>query len=172
MLQNSGWREGEALGSTTDRRNDHSPQAERKCVEAKAEGETEGMEDVLEKDSEVIDLTMSDSSESEDDLEELLQLAKPGPNSLAHGGKALLTPIPTILKSDRLGIGLKAKTTGPYKTSQKRVTHNAAALAAHVQANENMRKLKAKVGRGSSGFAKLSKRETVNRKNLLAYLNE
>ena len=28
-------------------------------------------------------------------------------------------PIPTMLKSDRLGIGIKVKTEGPYRTSVK-----------------------------------------------------
>lgn len=170
MMQNSGWREGEALGSSIAQRNDHPPQPKRSLIEVREEKEVKEFEN----DKGIIDLTMSDSEESEleDELQELVQQPKPGQNSLPHGGKALLTPIPTMLKSDRLGIGLKAKTTGPYKMSQKRVTHNAAALAAHVQANDNMRKLKAKVGRGSRGFAKVSKRETASRKNMLAYLNE
>ena len=64
----------------------------------------------------------------------------PAPQREGHRGKALLTPLPTVLKPDRLGIGLKAKKVGPYKASQKRVTHNAAAaLAAHMKVNEQSR---------------------------------
>lgn len=176
MLQNSGWREGEALGSSIARRSDHPPKGQVKEVrEVKLEVECDGFDDIIElrtKTEEVIDLTWSDESSESSSEEEDNILPTAGPTSLAHGGKALLTPIPTVLKSDRLGIGLKAKTFGPYKASQKRVTHNAAALSAHLQANEHMRQLKAKVGRGSRGFAKVSKREAANRKNLLAYLNE
>jgi hypothetical protein len=99
--------------------------------------------------------------------------ARPSPpQGEGHGGKALLTPLPTVLKSDRLGIGLKAKTFGPYKASQKRVTHNAAALAAHVKENEERKLFKQKVGRGSRGFARAEKRESEKRKGLLAYLNQ
>lgn len=141
------------------------------------EVECDGFDDIVElraKTEEVIDLTLSDDSSesSSEDEDEDMPTPAAGPTSLTHGGKALLTPIPTVLKSDRLGIGLKAKTFGPYKASLKRVTHNTAALSAHLQANEHMRRLKSKVGRGSRGFAKVSKREAANRKNLLAYLNE
>jgi hypothetical protein len=89
-----------------------------------------------------------------------------------HSQKSLLTPIPTILKSDRLGIGLKAKTEGPYKQSKKRVTHNQAALASHIRAAEEMRRKRAEVGRGRRGFAKVRRREEKERKQMLAYLNE
>lgn len=163
--------------------------------------EIEGYDDIVEiRKEQVIDLTLSDDEEStsssvedisDEGAMELDDEAVQSPNpSLAdfnltsgqrssswgevegHGGKALLTPLPTVLKSDRLGIGLKARTVGPYKSSQKRVTHNAAALAAHVRANEERKLFKQKVGRGSRGFARAEKRESEKRKNLLAYLNQ
>jgi len=80
--------------------------------------------------------------------------------------------LPTVLKADRLGIGLKAKTEGPYRQSKKRVTHNAAALAAHIRTAEEMRRKKAEVGRGKRGYAKMHRREEDRRKLMLAYLNE
>lgn len=139
----------------------------------------EGFDDIVEvrmKAKDVIDLTVSDSSDAEEEedvtKEQPLLPSSTGPPLLEHGGKALLTPLPTVLKSDRLGIGLKAITVGPYKMSQKRVTHNAAALAAHIKADKERRKLKSKVGRGSRGFAKTHQRESTSRRNLLAYLNE
>jgi len=89
-----------------------------------------------------------------------------------HSPKALLTPIATVLKSDRLGIGLKAKTIGPHRASQKRVTHSAAALAMHIKAAEDMRKTKAATGRGRRGFAKMAKMEQDRRQRMLAYLND
>ena len=159
----------------------------------------EGYDDIVEvKKDQVIDLTVSDEEESisssDEGLygEDAMELhdepsqpsdphpANPNPASLhpslpqgeGHGGKALLTPLPTVLKSDRLGIGLKAKTVGPYKVPQKRVTHNAVALAAHTKANEERRLFKHKVGRGSRGFARAEKSENEKRKRLLVYLNQ
>ena len=161
--------------------------------------EIEGYDDIVEiKKEQVIDLTVSDDGESassndedvsdegvmELDDETPLPHNPPSassnhtsvqsslPHGEGHGGKALLTPLPTVLKSDRLGIGLKAKTVGPFKASQKRVTRNAAALATHVKANEERRLFKQKVGRGSRGFARAEKSENEKRKNLLVYLNQ
>ncbi|TFK40838.1 hypothetical protein BDQ12DRAFT_680117 [Crucibulum laeve] len=159
----------------------------------------EDYDDVSElRNVDVIDLTVSDSdfdleesdSEFVSNIEEEVQLkieedndrsldpqetAEHQPTVMsdtsAHGRKALLTPIATVLKSDRLGIGLKAKTAGPYKASQKRVTHNAAALAAHIRAAEESRKRKKEMGRGRRGFERQRKREETSRKMMLAYLN-
>ncbi|KAJ7069756.1 hypothetical protein C8F01DRAFT_526797 [Mycena amicta] len=91
----------------------------------------------------------------------------------ADGGRrALVTPLGIVLKSDRLGIGLKAKTTGPYKASQKRITHNAKALAAHVRASEEARKEKQRNGCGHRAFARQQRKEESNRRGLLAYMNQ
>jgi hypothetical protein len=85
---------------------------------------------------------------------------------------ALLTPLPTILKSDRLGIGLKAKTEGPYRSSVKRVTHNAAALAAHLKTAEDMRRTQRQLGRGHRAFTRAERIERERRQNMMAYLSE
>ncbi|KAI0052706.1 hypothetical protein FA95DRAFT_1553368 [Auriscalpium vulgare] len=135
----------------------------------------------------VIDLTLSDTasepeSEQDDDENAVSFTAfefparspdqKPADPRTRHAGQtALLTPISTVLKSDRLGIGLKAKTEGPYKSSVKRVTHNAAALAAHLKAAEDARRAKQLVGRGKRAFEKEARKERQERKDLLAYLN-
>ena len=161
----------------------------------------EGYDDIVEvKKGQVVDLTISDDEESvpssdvdvdvsDGDAMEMgdekaqssnprseswnpTSMRPPAPQREGHGGKALLTPLPTVLKSDRLGIGLKAKKVGPYKASQKRVTHNAAALAAHVKANEERRLFRQNVGRGTRGFGRAEKRESEKRKKLLAYLNQ
>jgi hypothetical protein len=172
MLQKSGWNEGEGLGSSVVRRNDPVSSTSRTGKKREAESE-EDDENIIEAplNADVIDLTLSDS-----DAEDGFNAISPSPSItgcpvLDHGGKALLTPLPTTLKSDRLGIGLKAKKSGPYRSSQKRVTHNAAAMAAHIKASEDLRKIKSKVGRGSRGFAKLKKWESAKRQNFLAYLN-
>ncbi|KAL0580626.1 hypothetical protein V5O48_001356 [Marasmius crinis-equi] len=84
---------------------------------------------------------------------------------------ALITPLPTVLKSDRLGIGLKAKTVGPYKASMKRVTHNSAALAAHLQRAEDARRRREKHGKGHRSFARQYKEEQRRRSEMQAYMN-
>jgi len=92
---------------------------------------------------------------------------------------ALLTPLPTILKSDRLGIGLKAKTEsigsgggGAYRTSVKRVTPNAAALAAHLKAAEDMRRTQRQLGKGRTAFARAERIERERWQNMMTYLSE
>ncbi|KAG1751163.1 hypothetical protein EDB19DRAFT_1893235 [Suillus lakei] len=163
LLQKRGWNEGEGLGAHVTRsRRPRSP--------------IHKSRDIL---PDIIDLTQSES-ESEDDFESFhrslslpLAPASSAPKgSDPHSQKSLLTPIPTILKSDRLGIGLKAKTEGPYKQSKKRVTHNQAALASHIRTSEELRRKRAEIGRGRRGFAKVRKREENERKHMLAYLNE
>ncbi|OBZ71366.1 hypothetical protein A0H81_08765 [Grifola frondosa] len=188
MLQQSGWREGEALGAGVRRRAPARP-SRIKTAEAKREHDATIVKeeerevscdqdgDVVEvRKVQVIDLTLSDSEDG--DEEEELESSHSDARSSefepppSHNPTALLTPIATVLKSDRLGIGLKAKTVGRYKASKKRVTHNAAALAAHIRESEEMRRKKRKLGRGTRSFARIAKAEAESRKRLLASLNE
>ncbi|KAI0771345.1 hypothetical protein BC629DRAFT_1291799 [Irpex lacteus] len=191
MLQQKGWSEGEGLGANVIRRTEREQRRaaasssqgrlevedvkvkmERQEVQLDSDGEISEMREV-----EVVDLTLSDSDDEvvQGEDEATTEHASSAPPFVSRASsphsKPLLTPIPTILKSDRLGIGLKAKKTGPYKASKKRVTHNQAALAAHIRANEEMRRMKALVGRGSRGFARLAKAESDQRRQLLANLN-
>ena len=174
------------------RKNPLNSTTKRATVEVKVEN----MDDVSEiRHVDVIDLTMSDS-ELEDDDSDANATAEDGDlngeedspagqleehriqddhmphdvDNSAYARKALLTPIATVLKSDRLGIGLKAKTVGPHKASQKRVTHSVAALAAHVKAAEESRRRRKLFGRGKRGFEKQHRREEENRKAMIAYL--
>ncbi|KAF7768034.1 hypothetical protein Agabi119p4_7277 [Agaricus bisporus var. burnettii] len=141
--------------------------------------------------NDVIDLTLTDSESEideevgdigvkEEEEEEFSEAhnerirntnRKEGPNDNSHGGTALLTPIATVLKLDRLGIGLKAKTEGPYKASVKRVTHHAAALNAHMKAAQEARKRREKFGRGRRGYERQKRGEEERRQNLIAYMN-
>jgi len=84
----------------------------------------------------------------------------------------LLTPLSTVLKSDRLGIGLKAKTEGPYRSSVKRVTPNAAALAAHTNASEELRRTQHRFGKGRRAYARAEHLERERRQKMMAYLSE
>ncbi|KAF4617575.1 hypothetical protein D9613_005898 [Agrocybe pediades] len=210
ILQRSGWNEGEALGPDVVRRKpvkDILPDEEiiptmssakgkgksrhmgtisctanRRMVEVKFEDDVSELRSV-----DVIDLTLSDSDESEDDEgphpdspngdvkveEDIAPRPETSDSALedpTYGRRALITPIATVLKSDRLGIGLKAKTTGPYKESRKRVTHNAAALAAHTKVAEESRLRAKRFGRGRRGFEKQHRREEETRKAMLHYL--
>ncbi|CCM03556.1 uncharacterized protein FIBRA_05692 [Fibroporia radiculosa] len=195
MLQQSGWSEGEPLGPGVRRRFQPHNKARQKSPkrgdggvgvkqeERLVQWDPDG--DVTEiKQVDVIDLTFSDSEDNEPAMKSDQDLAAEDDDGRhfddvssavdppSHNPNALLTPLPTILKSDRLGIGLKAKTTGPYKASKKRVTHNAAALASHIRANEEMRRMKKVIGRGTRGFARLAKAEAESRRRLLASLND
>ncbi|KAJ8586287.1 hypothetical protein M405DRAFT_365112 [Rhizopogon salebrosus TDB-379] len=185
LLQKHGWNEGEGLGAHVARsRRPRSPARKFRAepispVPSRGASMPAGDQNFRDIPPDIIDLTESDS-ESEDAFESLHRspsLPLPSVSNAygatdPHSQKSLLTPIPTILKSDRLGIGLKAKTEGPYKQSKKRVTHNQAALASHIRAAEEMRRKRAEVGRGRRGFAKVRRREEKERKQMLAYLNE
>ncbi|KAI0688878.1 hypothetical protein C8Q76DRAFT_759259 [Earliella scabrosa] len=185
MLQQSGWSEGEALGATAPRRPltqkalDKRPartilddpelsiKTEVREVEIGEDDEVRELRKV-----EVVDLTLSDSEEEDVQMANTPDAASELPSTVSsHNPTALLTPIATVLKSDRLGIGLKAKTVGPYKESKKRVTHNQAALAAHIRATEETRVRKALLGRGAKSFARIAKADAESRKRLLASLN-
>lgn len=185
MLQQSGWSEGEALGAAAPRRTLTQKAREKKPARTILDDpelsiKIEEREVSLSRDDdvrevrkvEVVDLTLSDSDDDDADMQSSLS-ADPRSASTAptHNPTALLTPIATVLKSDRLGIGLKAKTVGPYKESKKRVTHNQAALAAHIRENEEMKMRKALFGRGTRSFARVAKAEAESRKRLLASLN-
>ncbi|KAI9443366.1 hypothetical protein H4582DRAFT_1808091 [Lactarius indigo] len=140
----------------------------------------------------VIDLTLSDTEDEDGDVDRYedeeegddddddrnndndnLSLSPNSPPSdPCAEPTVLLTPLPIVLKSDRLGIGLKAKTEGPYRSSVKRVTHNAAALAAHVKAGEDLRRTQHRFGKGQRAYARAEHFERERRQNLMAYLSE
>ena len=198
MLQRSGWNEGEPLGpnvprrkpvkeilpddeiiTTTKTKDKGKGRLKSTSSSCQQTNKMEPLDDEISelRNIELIDLTLSDS-----DSDDLSMKAKAEEGKLedqdgftddiptTHGGIALITPIATRLKSDRLGIGLKAKTTGSYKTSQKRVTHNAAALAAHIRAAEENRRRMKEHGRGRRGHKKQRRMEEEKRKAMLASL--
>ena len=148
------------------------------------EVEVDDMDDITElRQIDVIDLSMcsddahSDSSSSSEEGSISEETSPHGRaqtsqshDNAAYEPKALLTPIPTVLKSDRLGVGLKAKTLGPYKASQKRVTHNAAALAVHTKSAEESKRRRELFGRGRRGFERRHKKEEERRQAMIAYL--
>lgn len=167
MLQKKGWKEGEGLGKI--------PRAD---LEVKVAQKLR---------PEVIDLTQSDSenegglatgptceseSETEDEPDEPLEDSEMDSSTSAvdayepsaHGGTALITPLGTVLKADRLGIGLKARRT------KRVVTHSPAELATFVRKKRRLEKQK--WGRGSKGLARKNREEEQRRVQMLKYLNE
>ena len=192
MLQRLGWNEGEPLGPNVPRREpvkDILPDDDiitttmskdkgKGCLKFTSLFCQQTKMDALDeinRNIEVIDLTFSDS-DSDDSTMKARDIKLEDKDGFTddipstHGGIALLTPIATRLKSDRLGIGLKAKTAGRYKTSQKRVTHNAAALAAHIKAAEENRRRMKEHGRGRRGHQKQRRIEEEKRKAMLTSL--
>lgn len=193
MLERSGWEEGQALGRASRNR---SGLGYHPTKGKKVEGEDlvilgqvkKEVIDLSLMDGELVDLTVSDDEvESMDGFGQSTSFksevaAAPEVTvtaqdlvapDLDHGPRALITPLPTVLKSDRLGIGLKAKTvgTGIYREPVRRVTHGQAALSAHIRANEKLQQMKKLMGRGRRGFERIKKREEEKRKNLMSYLN-
>jgi hypothetical protein len=157
-------------------------------------------QDITElKKVEVVDLTeLSDEDsgedeEEDDEIEEVnLEEGQDSPlDSHGHGGTALLTPISTILKTDKLGIGLKPKLTssvltkGAYrvpvlkntkhnqaytvKSNGFRVTNTRSVVEEIRRREREQREL---WGRGRRGLERKKKREESERKGLLAYMNE
>ncbi|KAM6494370.1 hypothetical protein JOM56_010731 [Amanita muscaria] len=196
MLQKSGWSEGEALGPDIMRRGRKTDQEEvlhglfgdrvyqrQDNNKGKEKIKARSLLDAnQQRPGDIIDLTQSDSEESDSHIDGDESLVVSGSTfpltgqpdveeDLAYGRKALLTPLATALKSDRLGIGLKAKTVGPYKASRKRITHNAAALAAHIRASGELQKKKKEHGRGRRGFEREYRREAMKRQMMLADFN-
>lgn len=148
-------------------------------TQSDTESDDEGEDEGEEEDENNNDDTIDENDEDEDDLNShaptspATQTEKTGNSDDPRSTQtALLTPLPTVLKSDRLGIGLKAKTEGPYRSSVKRVTHNAAALAAHVKAAEDRRRTQRLLGKGRRAFARADRLERERRQNMMAYLSK
>ncbi|PAV17125.1 hypothetical protein PNOK_0718900 [Pyrrhoderma noxium] len=188
MLERSGWREGEAIGRASRARGGlgYSGKGKEREVDEVKEPE---IIDLSYVDDRIIDLTQTDEDEDDEEKEiekkevvegrtavslrvsEQDQLVSE--TDLDHNPRALITPLPTVLKADRLGIGLKAKMVGRgiYREPVRKVTHSQAAMAAHVRAGEALKKEKRIKGRGRRGFEKVKKREAEHRKFMLNYLN-
>ena len=130
----------------------------------------------------MIDLTQSDTTEDsgDDDGDDIYPPASsPAPPTAScttapgdprAAQTALLTPLPTILKSDRLGIGLKAKTEGPYRSSVKR--RRVTGRTRNDAAAEDLRMRRILLGKGHRAFARAERLERESRQNMMAYLSE
>ncbi|TEB39902.1 hypothetical protein FA13DRAFT_1724114 [Coprinellus micaceus] len=109
-----------------------------------------------------------------------------------HGGTALLTPISTILKSDKLGIGLKPKLTssasskGAYRvpilkdtrrnqvqasTSRGFKVTSTQGVLDELRRREREERERRVFGKGRRGKERKRRKEEQERKGLLAYMN-
>jgi len=183
MLMKSGWQEGEGLGarptqvkeeSTGESGDSPRPDKGKRKVSATMQ---ETSSDIKTEEPDIIDLTLSDDSDSEQepDLLDNHPSSSTRPITTTSGSKPLLTPLPTILKSDRYGLG------HPSNRKKRAITHTAQALRKHVRASEAMRQHQirterlrehqADVGRGARGYARSQKKEARERQGMLAYMN-
>ncbi|KAH8825337.1 hypothetical protein DL96DRAFT_177834 [Flagelloscypha sp. PMI_526] len=177
LLSRQGWNEGEALGPGVSREHTSYPSSRNASPSRTVEVSYGSDDEVKELRSvEIVDLTndslsSGDETDDDDDLKIPPLPRRLAPDVDSDGRTALVVPLPIRLKSDKLGIGLKAKTTGPYNASKARITPTSAALRAHIQASENLRRQKKRHGRGQRGFARKNKLESTRRQDLMAYMN-
>jgi len=113
------------------------------------------------------DRSSSGTESEESDQQQVESTTKPS--------KAILTPIPVVLKHDRKGLGLSK--------SKKLVTHSSLALRHHIQHGaldrrqhiSEMRRLERELlrgefGRGKNAFARKAKEEQRKRDRLMEYM--
>jgi len=153
---------------------------------------------------EIVDLTLSDDEHSaaeepenassqvlikQEAVDEVIHNTESGEG---HGGTALLTPLSTVLKVDKLGIGLKPKLTsassshGAYRVPVLKSTPRNDYIAAkgfrvtstqgvldEIKRREQEEKREREIwGRGRRGKERKRRKEAEERKGLLAYMNE
>ncbi|KZT19965.1 hypothetical protein NEOLEDRAFT_1182897 [Neolentinus lepideus HHB14362 ss-1] len=134
--------------------------------EAKGKGE-EDFEESTKLDLDMTDVSLSgsevtddeDNEESEDSFE------------LDPTRTTLLTPLPTVLKADKLGIGLHHRRV--RRKHAKRVTHKptSEAMKEHIRRGEQTRRKQLEVGRGRRGFERMRRKEEDERRRLIGYMN-
>ncbi|KAF8503223.1 hypothetical protein BU17DRAFT_101722 [Hysterangium stoloniferum] len=195
MLQKKGWQEGEGLGSgrvekkrvraglraNQVKEEDSSAFSSTEVIDLTLD-DSDGEKTTTSRAQEVVDLTLhSDSESGDDDDDDAIcsddhyndqnDTQSPEPHAIpTTSGIALITPLPTTLKADRLGIGLKARRHS--KAKAKAITHTSAALAAHIRAANQMKKEKGRFGKGWRGLARKNKRAERERVGMLKYLND
>jgi hypothetical protein len=188
MLTSKGWKEGEGLGARAGigmkeylQRNEVvSSKSAPPSITGKSQSVTEII-DLTGSDNEVIEISDS-QEEDEEGFETFHPPRSPTPSGpsdindnilLPSGGISLLTPLPTVLKSDKKGIGLSTKYTilpSGVHIPNRRVTHGEKALSAHINSMEMARRHRLKWGRGSRGFKRKAKAEAIQRQQLMAYM--
>ncbi|TRM64129.1 hypothetical protein BD626DRAFT_493889 [Schizophyllum amplum] len=149
MLQKSGWREGETLGPNARRAAPPSPSRKGKeRAPPPHQAKSEDVEVSLDDDGEITEIRKVDVvdltvSDSDD-----------GDDDTDEDDIEEIEPDATLCH----GV-------------EEAITHNAAALAAHIRSAEQVRRRKEEMGRGYRAFQRQDKRDQRNRRDLLAYLN-
>ncbi|EPQ54659.1 hypothetical protein GLOTRDRAFT_111365 [Gloeophyllum trabeum ATCC 11539] len=111
------------------------------------------------------DATLSDSESAEEEYEQDEEF-EPDPTRTT-----LLTPLPTVLKADKLGIGLHHRRVRRKKAKKVTHTRESEAMREHIRRGEEMRRKQKEVGRGRRGFERMRRREEDERRRLISYLN-
>lgn len=183
MLASKGWKEGEGLGARAGLgMNQFLKEKEVLSSQTHSAPASIG--------GDVIDLTLSSDEEDvkfqDEDFDDVFRPASPSTRTenevesdeeehiLASGGISLRTPLPTVLKSDRKGIGLSSTYTvlpSGIHIPTRRITHGEKAIAAHVYSMEQARRQRSRWGKGRNGFKRRQRAEAVQRQQLLAYMN-
>ncbi|KAG8922191.1 hypothetical protein FRC01_014354 [Tulasnella sp. 417] len=169
ILERHGWREGQTLGPGNYGHGNRAgigfvaKQEDPECEEPKrANLKGRDVSDASAVD--VVDLTLEDGSESD---EERPTSADPNaqPVQNSSGGRALLTPLPTVLRADNAGIGSNRGT-------KRVITQSAHALELAERRKKRNRKSDSIVRVGAKALINKAKKEQQERSALLAYMRE
>ncbi|KAG8992605.1 hypothetical protein FRB94_008348 [Tulasnella sp. JGI-2019a] len=172
MLQKFGWEEGKPLGLQAPPSNRTlKSESDDEGTIARRRGGIGFKDKEKAQEVEVVDLT-ADSDDEDDELNisathaiSASDVAAPRPH---HDGRALLTPLPTILRADRSGIGSKAGLA-------KNIKHTSEALRLLELKKKRNSRRGAAVGPdmsigGARRFARMAKRDARDRAELLAFM--
>ncbi|KAG8993026.1 hypothetical protein FRB90_000810 [Tulasnella sp. 427] len=171
LLERHGWREGDTLGpmnrSTGNRGGigfvAKQEQDEDDMPKRATRGDTNSAN---ASGDDVADLTLEDGSDSGDDAP-TLSTSNALPSSYLPSGRALLTPLPTVLRADNAGVGSK-------KGTKRVITQSAQALdlLESRKKRNRSRKVDSVVRVGAKALINKSKKEQRERSVLLAYMKE
>ncbi|KIO29380.1 hypothetical protein M407DRAFT_169566 [Tulasnella calospora MUT 4182] len=165
MLERHGWREGQTLGPGNQSHGNgnragigfvakHEDKEGDESKRAMKDGDIAAASVV-----DFVDLTLEDGSESDGET------PKPRPVQNPPGGRALLTPLPTVLRADNAGIGSKRGT-------KRVITQSAHALELLERRKKRNRKSDSIVRVGAKALINKAKKEQQERSALIAYLRE
>ncbi|TFK52365.1 hypothetical protein OE88DRAFT_1394452 [Heliocybe sulcata] len=198
MLEQSGWREGEGLGANVKRRN---VKVQGKRPEGDKLVEIVDVDEFVEHEErkghvvEVIDLTGDDDHVDtvEEDVDHVTEAGQDERDATLSGSDdeaeeaeedededsfepdptrtTLLTPLPTVLKADKLGIGLHHRRVRRKQAKKVTHKHTSEAMKDHIKRGEEIQRKQREVGRGRRGFEKIRRREEDERRRLIGYLN-
>lgn len=111
LLERYGWREGQTLGPSNPKSNGSRAGIGFVAKQEEIEGDESktailGSRDAADASAvDIVDLTLEDDSDSGDETPTSAAADTRSLPNLSGGGRALLTPLPTVLRADNAGIG-------------------------------------------------------------------